>query len=171
MQLIYLPNTWTILIDVIAWYIFHLSISWAARNISNEFFWKKQEWFRIRKWEKSGAIWQKRFRVRSWKPYLPDGTKITKKGFDKTHLKHFDQASLQHFVIETRRGEFAHWMMIPPAFLFFLWNPPWAGWIMVAYAFVANLPFIIVQRYNRPRLERLIQRKEQLAKEPLKEVV
>lgn len=170
MQLIYLPNIWTILMNIIAWYVFHMSISLIARNIPNQFFEKNQKCFRTRKWEKAGTIWQKLFRVRSWKPYLPDGTKITNKGFDKTHLKHFDQAGLQQFVLETRRGEFAHWLMIPPALLFFLWNPPWAGWIMVTYAFVANFPFIIVQRYNRPRLERLVQRKEQLAKEPLKEV-
>lgn len=170
MQVIYLSNAGTVFMDVIAWYGLHMLIAWIARNIPDAFFEEYQEWFRIRRWENSGAVWQQLFRVRSWKPYLPDGTKITKKGFDKTHLRHVDQAGLEQFSLETRRGELAHWMMIPPAWLFFLWNPPWAGWIMVVYAFMVNLPFIIVQRYNRPRLERVIQKKEQLKKETLKEV-
>lgn len=50
---------------------------------------------------------------------------------------------------------------MPPAFLFFIWNPLWAGFIMIAYAILANLPFILTQRYNRPRLQRLLQLKQQ----------
>lgn len=159
MQLIYLTNVWTILINILAWYSFHMFLSWVARNISNQFLEENKQWFRTRKWENSGDVWQQLFRIRSWKSYLPDGTKITKKGFDKTRLRQFDQANLELFALETRRGELAHWMMIPPAGLFFLWNPPWAGWLMVVYALIANIPFIMVQRYNRPRLERLIRKK------------
>lgn len=47
------------------------------------------------------------------------------------------------------------WKRLLPAPLFFIWNPAWAGWLMIAYAFIANIPFIITQRYNRPRLRRL----------------
>ncbi|MFL2104399.1 NAD(P)-binding protein [Desemzia sp. FAM 23991] len=137
-----------------------LFISWIARQIPIHFFVKHQDWFKTKNWENSGDIWQRWFRVRNWKPHLPDGTQITRKGFDKRTLRHFNQIRLERFIIETRRGELAHWMMIPPAFLFFLWNPLWAGWVMVIYAVIVNLPFIIVQRYNRPRLEKLGDRKE-----------
>lgn len=61
-------------------------------------------------------------------------------------------------MIETQRAELTHWFLIPPAFLFFLWNPAWAGWVMVIYALVVNLPFIMIQRYNRPRLERVLKK-------------
>ena len=40
--------------------------------------------------------------------------------------------------------------------LFFLWNRPWVGGLMVAYGILGNLPCILVQRYNRLRLTRLI---------------
>jgi glycosyl-4,4'-diaponeurosporenoate acyltransferase len=46
--------------------------------------------------------------------------------------------------------------MIVPGFFFFLWNDVILGWLMVAYAFLNNLPFIIVQRFNRPRIRKLI---------------
>jgi len=36
--------------------------------------------------------------------------------------------------------------------LFFLFNFWYAGIIMILYAFIANLPCIIIQRYNRPKL-------------------
>ena len=37
-----------------------------------------------------------------------------------------------------------------------LWNPWFLGLLMLAYAVIANLPCLIVQRYNRARLLRLI---------------
>jgi hypothetical protein len=59
-----------------------------------------------------------------------------------------------------------HWLTPFPLFplwwvwlcgwLFFLWNPPWAGWVMVVYATFANFPRIIAQRYNRIRLRRCL---------------
>ena len=39
--------------------------------------------------------------------------------------------------------------------IFFIWNPPWARWVMTVYALAANLPCILVQRYNRFTLNRI----------------
>jgi glycosyl-4,4'-diaponeurosporenoate acyltransferase len=36
--------------------------------------------------------------------------------------------------------------------MFGLWNPPWAVAVMFIYATVANVPCLLVQRYNRARL-------------------
>lgn len=41
---------------------------------------------------------------------------------------------------------------------FFLWNPVALGAAMVVYALVANAPCLLVQRYNRARLLRLLGR-------------
>ncbi len=43
--------------------------------------------------------------------------------------------------------------------LFFLWNKPGIGWIMIVYALIENLPLIMAQRYNRIRFKRLLGRK------------
>jgi hypothetical protein len=40
--------------------------------------------------------------------------------------------------------------------LFFLWNSIKGGWWMVAYAIANNLVPIILQRFNRPRMRKLI---------------
>ncbi len=53
-----------------------------------------------------------------------------------------------------------HWAVFAAAFLFFAWNPPWAGAVMVFYGLAANLPCIIALRYNRIRLLRIAARGE-----------
>ena len=40
--------------------------------------------------------------------------------------------------------------------LFVLWNPPIASVLLIGYGVVANLPFIVIQRYNRQRVTRVL---------------
>lgn len=54
---------------------------------------------------------------------------------------------------------------IIPGFFLFLWNSLTLGWIYVAYAFLNNLVPIILQRYNRPRMRKLL---AQLEKKSIK---
>lgn len=156
-MVIHLPFFWMILLDFVMWFIFHMGISLWIMKVPDEWFAKTETGFRSRSWEKNGEIWHQLFRIRDWKKYLPDGSMIVKHAYNKTNLQGISLNSLEKFIIETKRAELTHWALIPPALLFFLWNPWWIGWCMVAYALVANLPFIVAQRYNRPRLERLYQ--------------
>lgn len=39
---------------------------------------------------------------------------------------------------------------------FFIWNSPSIGVWMVIYAIIANVPFILVQRYNRIRIHQVV---------------
>lgn len=158
-MLIDLPMLWIILLDIAAWFFFHMSISFLCMKIPDEWYAKPHSLFQSFAWEKQGAIWQHLFRIKNWKKYLPDGSSIVKSAYNKTHLHGKDNHTLAKFIIETKRAELTHWLLIPPAFVFFIWNPLWAGIVMLLYAGVANLPFIIIQRYNRPRLERMQQRK------------
>ena len=156
MPLIYFTPFRLILVDILAWLVIHLGISYLLRQVDDGFFERNKRWFRPFSFEKSGDFWQKKFRIKAWKDRLPDGTVIAKNGFDKSKLANNNIEYLKQFVIETQRAELTHWFLIPPAFLFFLWNPTWAGGVMVIYALVVNLPFIMIQRYNRPRLERVL---------------
>lgn len=156
-MLIELPFYWIILLDFAAWFFFHMSISLLLMRVPDSWYDQTDFGFRSKAWEQNGEVWHKLFRIRDWKRFLPDGTMIVKTAYNKTNLHGIDAVNLQKFIIETKRAELTHWALIPPALLFFLWNPPWAGWCMVLYALLANVPFIIAQRYNRPRLERLYQ--------------
>ena len=55
---------------------------------------------------------------------------------------------LERFVVETRRAEATHWLVLAAGPFFVLWNPWGLALVMVAYAVVANVPCLLIQRYN-----------------------
>jgi len=159
MRIFYFSWPVTLVLDIGAWAFFHLLLSFLMLKLPLAFFEDKGGLFRSRSFEKSGELWEEWFHVRSWKRFLPDGTLFLKSGYDKSTLRETTALALHRFILETKRAELTHWLSILPAFLFFLWNPPWAGGVMILYALLVNAPFILAQRYNRPRLEKLYERK------------
>ena len=115
---------------------------------------------RTRKWEKNGEIYQKIFRVRSWKKFLPDGGAHMKGGYAKKHPHITTKESLELYLVESCRGELAHILAILPFWVFGFFGPARIILYMFIYALVLNLPCIITQRYNRPRVVRLLQKLE-----------
>lgn len=162
MQIIELSVVWTIVINIIAWAFFHMSLSFLTLFMPDHTFQNDHFLYKIKKWEKSGTIWKKYFRVKNWKTYIPDGAKLFKAGFEKKQLRGTEMSYLEKFILESRRAELTHWLQILPAGFFFFWNPLWAGWVMVAYALMFNVPIIIAQRYNRARFEQLVERKKKI---------
>ncbi len=163
MRVIYLTAWPTILLDVFLWVGFHLSIGFTCARVSLKRLDPGKPLFQTFDWERGGRIYQKVFRVRSWKRLLPNGSGLYKEGYSIRRLSRTDFTTLQRWLKETVRSETCHWVMILPGFLFFFWNTPLVGWLMVAYAFLNNLPVIVVQRFNRPRLRRMlaiVERKE-----------
>lgn len=148
-----------ICINGAAWLVLHFSISAICFYMPLSFFLRDVPFFRIAKWEHAGERWDTLFRVRSWKKHLMDGSSIVKKSYNKRNLHGTKAEELRIFAAETKRAELTHWLLMAPVPLFFLWNPAWAAWLNVLYALVANVPFIVTQRYNRGRLERVIARK------------
>ncbi|MGK7379179.1 glycosyl-4,4'-diaponeurosporenoate acyltransferase [Planococcus sp. 1R117A] len=160
MPLIELPIGWLVLADAAAWTFFQLVISYGATRIPFHWFVRHDRLFRSFRFERNGELWQQLFRIKGWKGHLPDGSMFFPSAYNKQALHGHDSPSLAEFVVESRRAELTHWLVMLPAPLFWLWNPAGAFWMNVAYAFFFNIPFIITQRYNRPRLERLIIQKQ-----------
>lgn len=160
MPIIELPLGWIFFGDAISWCFFHLILSFSTVRIPSEWFIRHEKLFKTLKFESQGDLWQQMFGVKQWKQLIPDGTMFIRNGYNKTALHGSDVCALQEFIVESRRAELTHWISIAPAALFFLWNPLWAGWLNVAYAILFNVPIIIAQRYNRPRLLRLVTRKQ-----------
>ena len=166
MHLIEMSVGWTIALDVFAWSFFHILISYIMERVPARYVSQDTFFLQPHSWENHGEVWERLFRVRRWKHMILDGTTIIRRGFKKKSLASNKGEYLEEFLQESRRAEVTHWISMLPAPLFFLWNPMWAGWIMIAYACLFNLPIIIVQRYNRPRLKKILQRKARiLAKE------
>ena len=147
---------WLLFVNIVAWFIIHFTISALCFYIPLRCFLKDTPFLRIAQWERNGVIWNRLFLVKKWKKYLIDGSAIVKKSYNKSHLHGWKQEDLIIFAAETKRAEITHWLLMLPAPLFFLWNPQWAGWIIIAYALLANVPFIMTQRYNRGRIESIV---------------
>jgi glycosyl-4,4'-diaponeurosporenoate acyltransferase len=144
-----------IAVNIAAWAVFHLGLAALATALPLRLF-RPDGWIcRARRWERGGKIYQKLFAVRRWKGLLPEGANILGTGFKKGRLERRDPDYLREYYLETCRSEICHWTVWLCGWLFFLWNPLWAGWVMVIYATLANFPCIIAQRYNRARLARL----------------
>ncbi|MFC1846336.1 glycosyl-4,4'-diaponeurosporenoate acyltransferase [Chloroflexota bacterium] len=111
--------------------------------------------YRYRNWEKNGVIYERLFRLQSWKKKLPDGAAMFKDGFEKKRLKETNQDYLDSFMKETCRAEITHWIVFLLGPFFLIWNLWWVGIVMILYAALANMPCIITQRYNRIRLQRI----------------
>ena len=151
-----LEAVWLVFVNSVAWLIIHFSISALCFHIPLRYFLKDIPFLRIARWERNGNIWNTLFLVKKWKKHLIDGSSIVKKSYNKSHLHGRKQEDLTIFAAETKRAELTHWLLMLPAPLFFLWNPDWAGWINMIYALLANVPFIITQRYNRGRIEAIV---------------
>ena len=163
MRIIFLSDIATGIMDVLAWIIFHLSIGYWSSRIPIDFFNPQHPFYLPRKWEQSGEIYQKIFHVRDWKKYIPSGAKVYAHTFKIKHLVSYDPGYVERWLKESCRAELCHWAMILPGFIFFLWNSVGVGWWMVIYAVANNMVPIIVQRYNRPRVRKLLTRLQRIA--------
>lgn len=139
--------------NMLGWPILQIAVARFTLSLPLKTFAGDLPFYAVHSWERSGWVY-KMLAIKRWKTLLPDGGPWLG-GFSKKKLAGRDPAYIQAFILETRRAEFAHWCMLWCFPVFFLWNPLWACLVMVAYAAAANLPFIIVQRYNRLVLSRI----------------
>ena len=154
-MIFHLATPVTIIIDIVAWFIIHMSVSYIMSRQPLASF-KLDSWlYRQRNWEKNGRIYERLFRLKSWKKKLPDGAAVFKNGFEKKRLKETSQRYLLDFISETCRAELTHWIVLLFGFIFLIWNIWWVGIVMIIYATIVNMPCIITQRYNRIKLRRI----------------
>ncbi len=160
MQVLSLNLTQAILLDILAWTVIQLTIGYCSSKIPLDWLNPDLPFFQTFTWEQGGEIYEKLFHVRAWKHLLPNGSALYQDGFSIKNLPTSDPAYLECWLKETIRSEICNWLMILPCIFFFLWNNVALGWVMVAYAFLSNLAPIIAQRYNRPRVRKLLAKLE-----------
>ena len=140
------------------WVLFHIGSGFVTHHMPTRLFHRESWLFRTRVFEAEGRLYRRILRIHRWKDLLPEAGATFAGGIAKRSLPAGLRANRQHlqrFIAETRRAELTHWLPILLSATFFVWNPPEiAGWMPV-YAAATNLPFIFVQRANRPRLQRL----------------
>lgn len=156
MRIIFLSGLETLVLDIFAWVVFHLSIGYSCSRIPIERFDPQKSRYQTKTWEKDGEIYQKLFHVKEWKKFIPSGAAVYKGAYEIKHIHSFNIDNITRWLKESCRAEFCHWVMILPGFLFFLWNSVEMGLCMVAYAVLNNFVPIIMQRYNRPRVRKIL---------------
>ena len=127
-----------------------------------------KKWFRADKFpyrtfrfENDGRIYL-RLNIRKWQNRIPDMSKILPKLMPAKALSHsYGAKELMIMVQETCVAEFIHALLcVAGLFCMLIWKAP-GGVIIAILYFLGNLPFILVQRFNRPRLLKLLARLEQ----------
>lgn len=115
--------------------------------------------FRAWKWENNGRVYHK-IGIKSWKDRLPDMSKIMKDMIPKRVGKTPTSDAVWILVGETCRAEAVHFALClcAPVICFFWHNA--VGVVLTGVVVFCNLPFIIIQRYNRPALVTLAKRLE-----------
>ena len=147
-----LPN---VLVDMAAWAVFHSVTGYAVHRLPLARLNRDTWLLRERRFESSGSFYE-RLHVRRWKDRLPEAGALFPGGLSKRHIAGRDRATLERFIAETRRAEYGHWAAMACGPLFMFWNPPLVAAAMVAYGVGVNMPFIVIQRYNRQRVGRLL---------------
>jgi len=106
------------------------------------------------------ARWYRRqLQIEIWKDRLPEAGGFGG-GVSKRHLATRQRSALERMYLETVRAELVHTGLLVVQWLPVLWLHSGFRVLPVAYAVLANLPFIAVQRYNRLRLSRLVRTAE-----------
>ena len=164
LPLIELSHGWAVVADCAVWAVGGTATGYLTHRVSIRH-WGRDSWLtRPRAFEQRPGFYEERLRIKRWKAKLPEAGALFPDGFSKRHLQAAsrldDVAYYQRFVVETRRAEVTHWIVLAFGPWFYLWNPWWLATAMVAYGVIANLPCIAIQRYNRLRLRRVIDRAE-----------
>lgn len=144
------------LIGAGVWGVWSTACGYVAHRVPERWLLRDPWVLRLRRPERSGRLYDRILHIKRWKDLLPEAGALFRGGFSKRKVERHDREYLERFLVETRRAELAHWPILALGPTFFLWMPWWLASAMLAYAVVANLPCILVQRYNRVRLDRML---------------
>lgn len=136
----------------------------AGRIVPKRWFKPEKGWFRSFPFERNGAVYEK-LGIRKWHNKVLDMSRILPHLMPAKNLSSGYKERLPVMIQEICVAEAVH-IIVGAAGLGCLWMWPGIGGVTVTaiHIILLNLPFILIQRYNRPRLIRL-QKKVQTRKE------
>ena len=107
--------------------------------------------------EKKGAFYDL-FRIRFWKDRVPDMSKLRKSMVKKKLKNRRSAKELTLLAEETCVAEIVHFSLIVFAIPCFFIGGTFCGTISFFIWALGNIPFIMIQRYNRARIISLLSR-------------
>lgn len=123
--------------------------------------------YRAYAFERNGRFYEA-LGIRKWKNVLPDKSRIAPGTYRKAirgSAQQHSAAHMERLLQETCVAECVHWalLVISPILLFTMESP--AAYVMKPLYGLSNLPYIMIQRYNRPRLAVLSARMQRKVQE------
>lgn len=103
------------------------------------------------RWENRGRIYE-RLHIREWKNVLPDMSRIMPDMVPKRLPANAGSQEVEVLIRETCVAELIHVVLIlvSPTIIHFCRR--WYGVLLCVIFALGNVPFILIQRYNRPKL-------------------
>lgn len=160
-----LPDGALVLVNVVVWFAWSVMAGYIGHRWPRRSFERDSWWSRLRSFERGRRFYARVTRIHAWKDRLPELGGLFPGGFAKRRVGR-SPMHLSQFIAETRRAEAVHWVVFWLWPIFALWNPPWAVAVMLGYATAANIPCVLVQRYNRGRLLAALRRLDTRARPP-----
>ena len=128
----------------------------AGRLLPKSWFSGEKFPFRSFPFERDGAIYN-RIGIRKWQKRVPDMSRLLPKLMPEKKLGQSND--LTRMVQETCVAELIHVALcFAGLYTMKLWKGFWGAVLTAVYILLGNVPFILIQRYNRPRLLRLMKR-------------
>ena len=128
----------------------HVVVFIACVRLPAEVFDGNRKRYQPKNWEKGGRWYRDHLKIQLWKDKVPQF--IAKDGFSKSHITSLSLEYLDEFIMETCRGEWMHLANCLCAAVLLLINPFPVNLIFACLVLLGNLPFALIQRYNRFRL-------------------
>ena len=114
--------------------------------------------FRDWTWEQGGRVYEK-LNVKRGQDRIPDVSRVLGRWMPRKSLKGgFSPDSIRIMIKETCTAEVIHSILSFLGLnLMNIWEGTGGRVVCLIYVLLGNLPFIIVQRYNRPRLKKMLE--------------
>ena len=148
-----MPFLWSVIYAALLGIASHL----IGESLPREWFHADRFPFCACRWEREGKIYD-RLHIRAWKDYLPDMSRVMPDMVPKRVGIGAHSDDVERLVQETCVAESVHvalCLLSPVIYLF--WQNKIGVLLWILYA-ICNVPFIWIQRYNRPQLMRLAYR-------------
>lgn len=155
MPVLVLPGWAVGVLNIGIWVGWFSAVGYLAHRLPARWLDRDTWWTRPRTWELRGRFYSRILRIHRWKDRLPELGAVFADGFAKRSVSGGNPQVVARFICETRRAEYAHLGMFAIWPVFALFNPLWAVVVNACFAIAANLPCLLVQRYNRIRLTRV----------------
>lgn len=131
----------------------------AGRLLPKKWFRPIQFPYKLYRFEQDGRLYEK-LRIKSWHRKLPDMSCLFPKLMPPKRFNVHDEYRLPDMIRETCVAELIHRLLcISGLYCIEIWQGS-GGKILSVLNILGNIPFVLAQRYNRPRLVRLMKNAE-----------